>query len=51
MTPAQPFALPLFVPSGMPEGKRIVEKSNGSGIGSQGRMPAGSPCASTVKDS
>jgi len=33
MTPAQPFALRLFVPSGMPEGMRIVEKSNWSGIG------------------
>jgi hypothetical protein len=33
VTPAQPFALRLFVPSGMPEGMRIVEKSNWSGIG------------------
>jgi hypothetical protein len=51
MTPAQPFALRRFVPSGMPEGMRIVEKINWSGIGSKGRMPAVSPCASTVKDS
>jgi len=29
----QPFALRLFVPSGIPEGLRIVEKSNWSGIG------------------
>ena len=35
MTPAHPFALRLFVPSGMPEGMRIVEKSNWSGIGSK----------------
>jgi hypothetical protein len=33
MTPAQPFALRVFVPSGIPEGLRIVEKSNWSGIG------------------
>jgi len=33
MTPAQPFALRVFVPSGVPEGLRIVEKSNWSGIG------------------
>ena len=26
MTPSQPFALRLFVPSGIPEGMRIVEK-------------------------
>lgn len=30
---AQPFALRLFVPSGIPEGLRIVEKSNWNGIG------------------
>jgi len=30
---AQPFALRVFVPSGIPEGLRIVEKSNWSGIG------------------
>jgi hypothetical protein len=35
MNPAQPFALRLFVPSGMPDGMRIVEKSNWSGIGSK----------------
>ena len=41
MTPAHPFALRLFVPSGMPEGMRIVEKSNWSGIGSkEGRQRA-----------
>jgi hypothetical protein len=34
----------------MPEGMRSVEKSNWSGIGSNGRMPAVSPCASIVKD-
>lgn len=33
MTPARPFALRLFVPSGLPEGMRIVEKTNWSGIG------------------
>ena len=33
MTPSQPFALRVFVPSGIPEGLRIVEKSNWSGIG------------------
>lgn len=33
MTLYQPFALRLFVPSGIPEGMRIVEKSNWSGIG------------------
>jgi hypothetical protein len=33
MTPAQPFALRVFGPSGIPEGLRIVEKSNWSGIG------------------
>lgn len=33
MTPSRPFALRLFVPSGLPEGMRIVEKSNWSGIG------------------
>lgn len=33
MTSSQPFALRLFVPSGIPEGMRIVEKSNWSGIG------------------
>jgi hypothetical protein len=33
MTPARPFALRLFVPSGQPEGMRIVEKTNWSGIG------------------
>jgi len=30
---ARPFALRLFVPSGQPEGMRIVEKTNWSGIG------------------
>jgi hypothetical protein len=29
----RPFALRLFVPSGQPEGMRIVEKTNWSGIG------------------
>ena len=43
MTPPQHFALGLFVPSGMPEGMRIVEKRNWSGTGSKGRMPAVSP--------
>ena len=33
MTASRPFALRLFVPSGLPEGMRIVEKSNWSGIG------------------
>ncbi len=33
MTPARPFALRLFVPSSQPEGMRIVEKTNWSGIG------------------
>lgn len=33
MTTTRPFALRLFVPSGLPEGMRIVEKSNWSGIG------------------
>jgi hypothetical protein len=33
MTAARPFALRLFVPSGLPEGMRIVEKTNWSGIG------------------
>jgi hypothetical protein len=33
MTPSQPFALRVFVPSGIPEGLRIVEKSNWSGVG------------------
>ncbi|MCT0199085.1 hypothetical protein KQ313_05270 [Synechococcus sp. CS-1325] len=33
MTPARPFALRLFMPSGQPEGMRIVEKTNWSGIG------------------
>ena len=33
MTTTGPFALRLFVPSGLPEGMRIVEKSNWSGIG------------------
>jgi hypothetical protein len=30
---AQPLALRVFVPSGIPEGLRIVEKSSWSGIG------------------
>lgn len=33
MRNARPFALSLFVPSGLPEGMRIVEKINWSGIG------------------
>ena len=33
MTTPRPFALRLFVPSGLPEGMRIVEKTNWSGIG------------------
>lgn len=33
MTSPRPFALRLFVPSGLPEGMRIVEKTNWSGIG------------------
>lgn len=33
MTSARPFALRLFVPSGLPEGMRIVEKMGWSGIG------------------
>ncbi|TVS07343.1 MAG: GIY-YIG nuclease family protein [Cyanobium sp. PLM2.Bin73] len=33
MSTARPFALRLFVPSGLPEGMRIVEKTNWSGIG------------------
>jgi hypothetical protein len=33
MSSARPFALRLFVPSGLPEGMRIVEKTNWSGIG------------------
>ena len=33
MRPARPFALSLFVPSGLPEGMRILEKLNWSGIG------------------
>ncbi|QNI73794.1 GIY-YIG nuclease family protein [Synechococcus sp. NOUM97013] len=33
MKPSRPFALRLFVPSGQPEGMRIVEKTNWSGIG------------------
>ena len=33
MTTTRPFALRLFVPSGLPEGMRIVEKTNWSGIG------------------
>lgn len=33
MRNARPFALRLFVPSGLPEGMRIVEKTNWSGIG------------------
>jgi hypothetical protein len=33
MRTARPFALSLFVPSGLPEGMRIVEKINWSGIG------------------
>ena len=28
MTSTRPFALRLFVPSGLPEGMRIVEKTN-----------------------
>jgi len=28
MTTPRPFALRLFVPSGLPEGMRIVEKTN-----------------------
>lgn len=33
MPTTRPFALRLFVPSGLPEGMRIVEKTNWSGIG------------------
>ncbi|MCS5699357.1 GIY-YIG nuclease family protein [Cyanobium sp. FGCU-52] len=33
MTTPRPFALSLFVPSGLPEGMRIVDKTNWSGIG------------------
>ena len=33
MIGTRPFALRLFVPSGLPEGMRIVEKTNWSGIG------------------
>ncbi len=33
MTTTRPFALRLFVPSGLPERMRIKEKSNWSGIG------------------
>jgi hypothetical protein len=33
MITTRPFALRLFVPSGLPEGMRIVEKTNWSGIG------------------
>jgi hypothetical protein len=33
MSSPRPFALRLFVPSGLPEGMRIVEKTNWSGIG------------------
>jgi hypothetical protein len=33
MSTTRPFALRLFVPSGLPEGMRIVEKTNLSGIG------------------
>jgi prophage maintenance system killer protein len=42
------LALRLFVPSGMPEGMRIVEKSNWSGIGSKEGCQRSHPCASTV---
>jgi hypothetical protein len=30
MTTPRPFALRLFVPSGLPEGMRIVEKTTGA---------------------
>ena len=33
MTTTRPFALRLFVPSGLPERMRIKEKTNWSGIG------------------
>lgn len=33
MAATRPFALCLSVPSGLPEGMRIVEKTNWSGIG------------------
>lgn len=33
MTSARPFSLRLFVPSGLPEGMRIVEKTSWTGIG------------------
>ncbi len=33
MTPSRPFSLRLFVPSGLPEGMRIVEKTSWTGIG------------------
>jgi hypothetical protein len=33
LIPVQPFAHRLFVPYGIPEGPRIVDKSNWSGIG------------------
>jgi len=49
MTPAQPFALRLFVPSGMTEGMRIVAKSNWSGIGSKEGCQRSHPCESTAR--
>ena len=33
MTTTRPSALRLFLPSGLPEGMRIVEKTNWSGTG------------------
>ena len=33
MPSPRPFDLRLFVPSGLPEGMRIVQKTNWSGIG------------------
>ncbi|MCP9887324.1 hypothetical protein KBY96_05160 [Cyanobium sp. ATX 6A2] len=41
MSTARPFALRLFVPSGLPDGMRIVEKTNWSGIGYVGTPEKG----------
>ncbi len=48
MSSPRPFALRLFVPSGLPEGMRIVEKTNWSGIGYVGPAEKGRSTAAQL---